>query len=581
MDTESFLVEFPPVSTEQWEHAIRESIAGPEYPSKLIWHPEEGLAVRPYYRAEDLSGLQSQNIAPGEFPSLRGTERSGDWRIREVIDRQDHEEASWAASAAIAAGAEEIAFSRATITSSSDVALLLANLGETPVHLEGLDHNSILILKDRLKSHQHIATVSADMNPLDDLDFSAELIRTAPSGLRPFVIQADYLLERGAGAIEEIGFSISAAADFLDEMRNRDVSIDRTAASLGFSFAIGPEFFVQIAKLRAFRVLWSQVVKGFGGNWESARTTVNARTSRWNQTIYDPHVNILRATTEAISAVLGGANSIQVAAFDDCYKRSDESARRLARNTQLILKQEAHLSRVADPVGGSYLIEVLTNSIATKAWKLFQDLEAAGGYREAMATGVIDSVLERREQARKQSFDCRRLVLTGTNRFANPAETALDRVDNAPAEAADRVAGGFEELRLRTERAATKGAAPRILLAEIGDAKMRVARSQFAADFLACAGFSTQVTRFDSAEEIAANEADLIVLCSSDAEYLSIAEKLMPLMNKHARKTCVVVAGKSETIEQLKAFGIVAFIHVRSNALDVLSRIQKLTGIEA
>jgi methylmalonyl-CoA mutase len=580
METESFLAEFPPVSTEQWEHAIRESVAGPDYPAKLIWHPEEGLTVHPYYRAEDIAGLTFLNSAPGEFPYVRGTRTNGDWRIRERIDSQDPEEANQAACDAVADGAEEIAFSGITIGSASDVTLLLANLNEIPVHFGGGDYDSTRILVDRLKSHARIAPISMDLNPLDDLDFSAELIRTAPTGLKLFVIQADHLLERGAGAIEEIGFSISAAADFLDEMQNCGVSIDRAAASLGFLFAIGPGFFVQIAKLRAFRLLWSQIVESFGGNRESARTSVNVRTSRWDQTIYDPHVNILRATTEAISAVLGCADSIQVAAFDDCYKQPDKNSRRLARNTQLILKREAHLSQVADPVGGSYLIEFLTNSIATKAWKLFQDLEAAGGYRKALAEGVLDSVLERREQARKQSFDYRRLVLTGTNRFANPAEKALDRVDNAPAETADRVARGFEELRLRTERAAVEGKSLQILLAEIGDAKMRTARSQFAADFLACAGLSAQVTWFDNVEQIAGSEADLIVLCSSDAEYLPIAERLMPLV-KFARKTCVFVAGNPVTVEQLKALGIAEFIHLRSNARDVLSRIQKLTGIEA
>jgi methylmalonyl-CoA mutase len=430
-----------------------------------------------------------------------------------------------------------------------------------------------------LTNRAHAEAVSADLDPLEDLERSAELIRNAPPGFRPFAIHADEFLERGAGVIEEIGFAVSAALEFVDEVQTRGVNIDHATASLGFSFAIGPEFFVQIAKLRAFRLVWAQIVDTFGGSRESAKAAVYARTADWNQTVYDPHVNILRSTTGAVSAVLGGADSIEVAAFDECYKRPDESARRLARNLQLLLKQEAHLSHVADPVGGSYAIEVLTNSIATKAWKLFQDMEAAGGYRNAKAEGIVDSVLQKRERARQQAVDCRRLVLTGTNRFANAAEKALERTGGRGAGTAG-VAHGFEELRLRTESAAGGGETSQILLAEIGDAKMRTARSQFAADFLACAGLSTKTKRFESAEQIAASDASLIVLCSSDPEYLPLAQELMPALKERAASTCVLIAGNPATAAQLTNLGIVEFIHLRSNAVEVLSRLQKQIGIE-
>lgn len=580
MKSDSFLAEFQPVSTEQWEHAIRESIAGPDYPAKLIWHPEEALAIRPYFRAEDLLGLPFLNAAPGEFPYVRGTRTTGDWRIRERIDHKDPEEAGRAACAAVAAGAEEIAFTAATISSTSDVTTLLANLNEIPLHFGEPTCDSVRVLVDALRSRPDGATVSTDLDPLSDLDFSAELIRTAPLGFRPFTIHADDFLERGAGAVEEIGFTISAAVDFIDEMQKRWVNIDRTASSLGFSFAMGPEFFVQIAKLRAFRVVWAQVIESFGRTPESARAAIDARTARWNATMYDPHLNILRATTEAISAVLGGADSIEVAAFDECYRHPDDSTRRLARNTQLILKHEAHLSRVADPTGGSYLIESLTNSIATKAWKLFQDLEAAGGYRKARAEGVIDSVLQHREEARKQSTESRRLILVGTNRFANPAENKLTNVDPTRTDSTNRVADAFEALRLRTERAAARGIKPRILLAEIGDPKMRAARSQFAADFLACAGLQSQTKQFEGPEDIAATDADAIVICSSDPGYLPLVEKLMPLFDKHRLGTRVLVAGNPSSADQLTALGIFDFIHLRSNAVEVLSRVQKQIGIE-
>jgi methylmalonyl-CoA mutase len=580
METASFLKEFPPIATEDWERSIRETVAGEEYAAKLIWHPEEKLAVKPYYRAEDLEGLHFLNAGPGEFPYVRGTRAEGGWHIRERIDVGDPEEANHAARQAVAAGAEEIAFANSRIASASDVAFLFANLDEIAIHFEGLKPESVRIVADRLAGRPHSAMVSADIDPLADLEISEEVIRGRSEGFRLFAIRAVEYQESGAGSFEEVGFTLSAAVDFVDEMVERGLSLDRVTPSIGFEFAMGPEFFIQIAKLRAFRLLWAKVVESFGGAGQTAKAAIHARAAQWNQTIYDPHVNMLRATTEAISAVLGGAESISVAAFDQCYKVPDESSRRLARNTQLILKKEALLDRVADPVGGSYLIEAITHAVAANAWRVFQELETAGGYRRAKATGVIDSVLGRGRVSRDKSAASRRLVLTGTNRFANLDERALERVDPAWLGPNVRVASAFEELRLRTERAEKKGRSARILLAEIGDVKMRGARSQFAAEFLACAGLSARTERFESAKRIAEEDVDVIVLCSSDPEYLSIAEALLLAMDKRGNQARVLVAGNPPAAEQMRGLGISDFIHLGSDAVEVLSRLQTQIGIE-
>jgi len=581
METTSFLSEFPPVPTEQWEQAIRGTVTGEEYATRLIWHPEEGLAVKPYYRSGDLEGLPFLDAAPGEFPYTRGTRAAGDWRIRERIDIADPQDANRAACEAVAAGAEEIAFARPAVARLSDAAILLRNLDEIPIQFEGLNQKSVRVVVDRLMESSRTMLVSADVDPMADLDFSEGLIRRGLSGFRPFLIRADGYQESGAGAVEEVGFAISAGVDFLDAMVERDLPLDCVTGSVGFEFAMGPEFFIQIAKLRAFRMVWAKVVESFGGDRKNAKAAVHARTACWNKTIYDPHVNILRATTEAISAVLGGADSISVAAFDECYRVPDESSRGLARNTQLILKKETLLERVADPVGGSYAIESITDAIATKAWKVFQELETAGGYRKAKAAGFIGSVLEHCSASRRKAASCRRLVLTGTNRFANPTERALDRVDLVQTDSVARVAVAFEQLRLRTERAERKGKSVRILLAELGDAKMRGARSQFAAEFLACAGLSSETQVFERVEAIAARGADVIVLCSSDREYAAIAEELMPMMKDRGNEAQVLIAGHPESTEQLRKLGILDFIHLRSNAVDVLGRLLDRIGIEA
>jgi methylmalonyl-CoA mutase len=235
---------------------------------------------------------------------------------------------------------------------------------------------------------------------------------------------------------------------------------------------------------------------------------------------------------------------------------------------------------VVDPLGGSYLIESITNEIGMKVWKAFQGIESVGGCRKAKAAGVIESVLGRCSASREKSVATRRLVLTGTNRFANAAERALDRIDEGLAKSAGRAARTFEDLRLCTERAKKNGKLPRIVLAEIGDAKMRGARSQFVAEFLAVGGFSAEVQRFDRADQIAQTEAEAIVLCSSDQEYPALTGELMPIMKERGNAAVVLIAGNPESVAELSRLGIFDFVHLKSNAVDVISRLQARIGIE-
>jgi methylmalonyl-CoA mutase len=282
-----------------------------------------------------------------------------------------------------------------------------------------------------------------------------------------------------------------------------------------------------------------------------------------------------------MSAVLGGANSISVAPFDECYQSPDAASRRLARNTQILLKQEALLARVADPGAGSYSLEAITDFLAREGWALMQKIEAAGGYASASADGLVAQLLDKSRAARDKAVASRRRVFTGTNQFANLSEKALERIDPLHASAAPRATEAFEQLRLRTERHAAKtGKLPRVLLAEIGDAKMRAARSNFAANFFACAGFGIVTQRFAAIDDICAAAADVIVLCSSDPEYLALATALLAALKAAGRSTPVIVAGAPESIEDLKAAGVADFVHIRSNPIELLTKWQHHLDIE-
>ena len=580
MEAEHLLDEFPAVSTQLWEDAIQKDLKGGDYTKKLMWQSPEGVAVKPYYRREDIDGLAIDQM-PGSIPYLRGSRATGGWRIREEIEAADPEHANRDAQHALAAGAEEIAFLRAAVGNGSDLAMLLENLQGASVHIENADEVIISLLCQRLKETPGPTKISTGFDPMANPEFAAEMIRSAPPAMVPFTIHGERFEEAGATAIQELAFTLAAGIDFLAEMDVLGVEIDRAADAVGFAFSIGANYFFQIAKFRAFRLMWARAVESIGGSREAARAEIHARTSLWNKTVYDPHVNVLRATTEAMSAALGGADSVCVTPFDSCYKMPDEGSRRLARNTQLMLKHEALMTQVVDAGAGSYYLEAMTDALARDAWKLMQQIEAEGGYGKARTAGKIVEALEASAKAREKAVATRRRVLTGTNQYANAQETALGRIEQARVTKSVRGASAYEQLRLRTERSAAEtGRTPRVLLAEFGDVKMRGARSTFASNFFACAGFGVVVGRFDYAEEIARPDADLVVLCSSDPEYLEMAHALLTQLNSLRRETPVLIAGNPETAGQLRAAGVADFIHARSNLVEVLTGWQQRLGMK-
>ena len=462
MASNPLLQEFPPVSTESWEEVIRKDLKGADYAKKLVWQTEDGLAVKPYYRAEDLAGLDYLNAAPGCFPYVRGTRATADWRIREEIDEVDAEKANQAACSAIVAGAEEIAFCNVEIKSATDLRILLANLSEIPVHFQNA--NESLLAVSSLKRSRCRRFRRAWIH-LRIRSLPPKLSLIAPPRVVPFTIRGETFDEAGATAVQEVGFTLAAGIDFL------------AADAIGSGGhrprrGLHHVLLCDWVQLLPSDCKAARVPHGMGAcgrvfrrrRQESAKARIHARTARWNETIYDPHVNILRATTEAMSAAIGGADSISVAPFDECYRKPDEASRRMARNAQILLKQEALLCRVSDPGGGSYCIEVITDFIAPKAWKSMQELEAAGGYQKAQADGHITRALKQSLAAKEKAVVQRRRIFTGTSQHANLTEKALERIDPSRPRDVRRGAEVYEQLRLRTERAAGQsGKTPRVL----------------------------------------------------------------------------------------------------------------------
>lgn len=394
-----------------------------------------------------------------------------------------------------------------------------------------------------------------------------EIAQNAKPG--PKAVRADLLHEAGAHAIQELGYGIAAGVERLAAL-TATLPVDTVAPQIEFVFAVGPSYFMEIAKLRAARILWAQAVTAFGPQDDSAcRMRLHVRTPQRNKSAYDRYTNLLRVTTEALSAVVGGCDQLTVEPFAfDAH---------LALNVQRILKEESHVDAVADAAGGSYYIEALTDSLAREAWKLFQQTESEGGYAKALASGSIGKALAETRAAREKTYSARRRALVGVNNYPN-VEEKIPEAEFPAAEPAGplpqvRLAEPFEKVRRRTtEHARASGRYPKVLLLKRGDVKMKGARSNFCFNFFGCAGFDMV-----EAEEYQGTDADLIILCSSDAEYLALAQEVCSRV-----KVPVLLAGNpKEQIEALQAAGVQGFIHVFSDAVQTLTQWQDKLGMRS
>ncbi len=332
--------------------------------------------------------------------------------------------------------------------------------------------------------------------------------------LRTIHLNASHFNNSGANIVQELAYAISSGNEYMKQLTERGMDAENAASKIRFSFGTGSEYFTEIAKLRAARLLWAVVTRGYNIP-EEANVPMNIHcvTSRWNKTVYDPYVNMLRTETEAMSAVLGGADSLTVEPFDIVFRNPDEFSERIARNQQLILKEEAYFDKVTDPGGGSYYIENLTNMIADNAWKLFVRIEDNGGFLAALDSGIIQKEISDSASKRKSDVATRKRILLGTNQYPNTEESVsasinperlFPKVSSEETHVVDPVtlfrgSEEYDKLRMAVDKAAKR---PDVFLFQIGNPVMRKARAQFASDFFGCAGYnSIDDPGFDSAQE--------------------------------------------------------------------------------
>jgi len=607
---EKLFDQFPPVSTEEWRAKVEVDLKGADFNKKLVWRTNEGFNVQPMYRAEDIKDLKTTDSLPGEYPFVRGTKTNNDWYIRQEIEVCCPKAANEKATEVLGKGVTSLGFKLKEDIDAEGLKTLLAgiDLAKVEVNFDCCPNKALQLAKDLVevvKAAGAADTFSGSIGfdpfrrllkhgkdfPKDIKALAAEIVKAVADvkNLRVLAVNTDKLCNAGAYIYQELGYALSWGNEWLSQLTDAGIDATEAAKRIKFNMGISTNYFMEIAKFRAARMLWAQIVKQYEPKCDCAcKMNVHATTSEFNQTIFDAYVNLLRSQTESMSAALAGVDSITVTPFDKQYKNPDEFSERLARNQQLLLKEESHLDKIVDPAGGSYYVETLTMSIANEAWKLFLATEEQGGFYAALKAGEVQKAVNESSDKRHTDVARRKESLLGTNQFPNFNEIANDKIEceggkcccghNNDAEAETdavealkntRAASEFEALRLETERS---GKRPKVFMLTIGNLAMRLARSQFSANFFACAGYQIiDNLGFDTVEagvEAAMEkQADVVVLCSSDDEYATLAPEAFKALAGRAE---FVVAGAPACSDDLKAVGITEFVNVRSNVLETL-----------
>ncbi len=609
---EKLFSDFTAPTRQEWRDKIEVDLKGADYQKKMVWRTNEGFNMEPFYRKEDVDGLPLVNALPGEFPYVRGNKAAdNEWYVRQDIKCDCAKEANAKALDILNKGVDSLGFViPADKLSAEYIATLLDGIYVECVELnfKTCQRHCVELAKllvDYFSAKgckKEAVTGSVAFDPIEKIVCSgkdrsalvasakemAETLAGYPN-FRAVAVNAYTLTNAGAYSYQDLGYALAWGNEYLGAMVEAGVAPELAASSIKFNIGINGVYFMEIAKLRAARLLWAQIVSQYTDCKESAKMHVCAVTTTYNQTVFDSYVNLLRSQTETMSAALGGVESVVVTPFDTPYEVPTEFAERIARNQQLLLKEESHFGRIVDVAGGSYFLEMLTKSLAEQAWKLFLSVEEKGGFLKEALAGDIQNTVNDTNAARHANAGKRKEFLLGTNQFPNFTEKSDGKAPverccccaeagEIPALKPTRLASEFETLRLTTEKAAK---VPVAFMLTIGNLAMRQARAQFSCNFLAAAGykvidnlgFATVEEGVDKALEAG---ADIVVICSSDDEY---AEYAIPAFKYLDGRAMFVVAGAPACAEDLKAAGIENFMHVRVDQLKTLKEYNAKLGI--
>ncbi|GAB4325982.1 MAG: hypothetical protein Kow00117_13480 [Phototrophicales bacterium] len=615
----SLLNDFPVPTYEEWYQAAVQSLKGAPF-EKLTTQTYEEIQLQPLYYSSP--NTTHQHTFPGEYPYVRGTHASGylatPWAIAQEIPYADPQAFNEALRYDLARGQTAV---NLRVDASGKRGVIIRSAADLKQALEGVNlaeiqlfiradeasYDIALMLENPDQITGHIAydpiAILAEHGQLtirleQAYNQMADLLKwriTSAPNMEVIAVHTDVYHNGGANAVQELAFAMATAVAYIRQMTlARSFDLDVTANAICFIFPVGGHFFMEVAKLRAARLLWAQVIKAFGGGQSVQKMKLHTRTSLFNKTLLDPYTNMLRTTLEAFAGAIGGTMSMHVSPFDGVYRQPDEFSRRIARNQQIILQHECNLLSLIDPAGGSYYVETLTHDLAKSAWALFQQIEAQGGMLKALKDGFIQAEVEKVAVQRNENFAKRKDVLIGVNMYPNATD---DLPSHQPIEATNvetpfkpikqyRLAQPFEKLRYAvTDHAAKQGHRPRIFLANMGALKQHKARADFTIGFYEVGGFEMiNPPGFDTPEQAAKaaleSGAGAVVICSTDDTYPALVPPLVKHIKAANPKVIVILAGyPQDQVEAYQAAGVDDFIHIRANCYDMNYKLLQQMGV--
>ncbi|MED4923906.1 methylmalonyl-CoA mutase family protein [Anoxybacillus geothermalis] len=655
---------FPAPTVEEWEREAEKSLKGKPL-ERLVSMTYENIAVKPLYTRCDVEALGPLEQYPGFGQYVRGARpegyRGGPWKVSQEISAASPSEWNEAVKHDLERGQTEIHFALGrlpfAVESVEDVATMFAgvpldryslrvNAGARSLSFlallvayfkeQGVPLSSVrgAIGMDPLGAWAEQGTLPCSLERLyDEMAEATMWAKDEMPAVRTMFVRGEPYHNGGANAVQELAFAMATAVEYIRAGLDRGLTVDDIAVRMQASFAVGADFFMEIAKLRAARRLFAQVMEAFGGGESAKRIELYVRTSPFTKTVYDPYVNMLRAAAEAFAAVVGGADGVHVSPFDEAIGLADEFSRRIARNTQLILLEEAHMANVIDPAGGSYYVETLTAKLAEEAWKLFQRVEEQGGMAKALEAGFVQAEVEAVAKRRLDRVKTRKEKIVGTNVYANLEETPVEKPKQDAANVAPpldekrvadiraslaggkwmeaairavrrratareiaaalvdgnavvaitpirawRLAEPFERLRKAAEEHAERtGSRLSVHLINIGPLVRHQARADFIAGLFAAGGVAAErsdgfASVAEAVEWVRNTNGTHYIVCGADDDYPAFVPALAEAFKQAKPNAKLYVAGKPpEELERTYAdAGVDGSIHLGSNAYDVI-----------
>ena len=616
--------EFEPTAYDTWKAAAVDSLKGGDFNKKLFTKTYEGITLQPIYTKADVEAVEEASTFPGRGDYLRGTDAAGyeenRWAIAQAVHGKDpkqmnadirHELDRGATAVNLTVGRKGV-----MLNTADEVRELFegVDLTKVPVYLDcGASSLHALQMLDKAGIDLKALKGAVGGDPIGTLlangqlpvelsalyDEMAQAVKLG-AGVRTVLVNGNVYANGGATAVQEVGVCMAAASAYIAALMERGVSADAAAQSIEFRFSLGANFFMEIAKLRAARMVFAQIAEAYGASEEARKISVLARTASFTKAAYDPYVNILRSTTEAFSGVVGGVDAMEVAPLDEPFGDGDELSRRVARNIQVMMQEEFHLTQPVDPAGGSWYVETLTHQLAEKIWEYFQGIEAKGGMEAAVLSGSVQDDIAATLEERFHNLDTRADRAVGVNMYANVLEKKMGEpigdtsapvgppVVTAKKITAHRWTERYEALRAKTEAWMEKtGKTLDIFLANMGPIPQHKARADFAAGFFEVAHFNMLrndgfKTVDDCVAAAVASGAPVAVICSTDATYPELVPELAKKLKAAKPDMTVLMAGApaAEYKDAYVAAGVDDFIHVKANCYDILSKIQSERGIQ-